>query len=219
MGFLSKIFSSKPAEKSIYSEDANAEPRVKQKSGVDKYLENQNGNLNESIPYSKKLTCVDEYVNAKNESAVELTSVEKDEINTRIEKINLRKSEESLMSVEDKELSGVAKYVESQREASDAALLEVQPLTGVAKYLADIISNKPATTGVSKYLLNRIDTKVSSVDRYVINKSLADKNKPEVVILPDSSVSKYLDNISTMQTSRVAKYLAKKVISDKHVAA
>jgi len=216
MGFLSNIFSKKTADKTIYRE----EPKTKLRSSVDEYLDAQNNDSRNSSSYSKKLTGVGAYVNSRSESEVKLTSVEKDEINTRITtKIKLRKSEESLMSVEDKELSGVAKYVESQKEASDAAGLEAQSLTGVAKYLADIISNKPATTGVSKYLSNRVDATVSSVDRYVISKNLADKNKPKVVIIPDSSVTKYLDGISSMQTSRVAKYLAKKVISDKQVAA
>lgn len=220
MGFLSKIFPKKAAERNIYQEVNQVEPSAKQMSGVEKYLAAQSNSAQTEVVGSKKLTCVDEYVKTRSDSVAELTSVEKDEINTRITaKIKLRKSEESLMSVEDKELSGVAKYVESQKEASDAALLEAQPLTGVTKYLADIISSKPATTGVAKYLLNRIETKVSSVDRYVTNKSLADKNKPKVVILPDSSVSKYLDSIATMKTSRVAKYLAKKVISDKQVVA
>jgi hypothetical protein len=218
MGFLSKIFPNKSVAKNTYHKETRVKPSVK--SSVDKYIETQSSNSCNSGVLSKKLTCVDEYFNAKNEAVVELTSVEKDEINIRItEKIKLRKSEESLMSVEDKELSGVAKYVESQKEANAAAELNVQAPTGVAKYLADIISNRSVATGVSKYLLNRTEATVSSVDRYVISKSLADKNKPVVVIIPDSSVTKYLEDISTMQTSRVAKYLAKKVISDKQVVA
>lgn len=217
MGFLSKIFQKKTVDQNIYREDQGA--KVKPRSSVDEYLDAQNNDSRKSSSYSKKLTGVGAYVNTRSESEVKLTSVEKDEINTRITtKIKLRKSEESLMSVEDKELSGVAKYVESQKEAVEAEL-KAQPITGVAKYLTDIISNKPVATGVSKYLLNRIEAQVSSVDRYVVSKNLADKNKPKVVIIPDSSVTKYLDGISSMQTSRVAKYLAKKVISDKQVAA
>ncbi|MDC9728621.1 MAG: hypothetical protein PSN04_04730 [Methyloprofundus sp.] len=216
MGVLSKIFPKKAVETNIYRTEASP----KKRSSVDEYLETHSASSHKSNLRSKKLTCVDRYVSTKNESGVELTAVEKDEINSRITaRIKLRKSEESLMSVEDKELSGVAKYVESQKELSDAAALDVQPLTGVAKYLAAIISNKPVATGVAKYLLNRTEAKVSSVDRYVTNKALADKNKPKVVIIPDSSVTKYLDGISTMQTSRVAKYLAKKVVSDKQVVA
>jgi hypothetical protein len=217
MGFLSKIFPNKSVKKNSYRKDALVDSHAKLKSSVDKYIENQSSRSRISVVVSKKLSGVAKYIYTKNKSVVELTSVEKDEINARINaQINLRKSEESLMSIEGKELSGVAKYVESQKEVAEKA----EPLlTGVDKYLADIISNKPATTGVSKYLLNRVEATVSSVDRYVISKTLADKNKPKVVIIPDSSVTKYLAGISTMQTSRVAKYLAKKIISDKQVVA
>ena len=123
------------------------------------------------------------------------------------------------MSAENEELSGVARYVESQEQALREAQEKELAVTGVAKYLTNITENKPATTGVSKYLKNRVDATVSSVDRYVINKSLADKNKPEVVIVEPSSVSKYLENRSTMVTSSVAKYIAKQSVAARQVVA
>jgi len=219
MSFLSKIFPKKKAPKNVYRDEATAVSSSDGKSGVARYLESQISINNTSGTSSKKLSRVDEYLQARNTDEVELTREEKNAINTRVNaKIELRQSEESLMSAEDEELSGVAKYVESQNQIN-AAQQEEQKLTGVAKYLAEVTSSKPATTGVSKYLSNRVDAKVSSVDRYVISKSLADKNKPKVVILPDSSVTKYLENKPTMLTSRVAKYLAKKVVSDKQAAA
>ena len=123
------------------------------------------------------------------------------------------------MSAENEKLSGVAKYVESQEQALREAQAKEQAVTGVAKYLKNIVDNKPATTGVSKYLKNRVEATVSSVDRYVINKALADKNKPEVVVVEPSSVSKYLDNKPTMLTSSVAKYLAKQSVAARQVVA
>ena len=121
------------------------------------------------------------------------------------------------MSAEDKELSGVAKYVESQEQAIRDAQEAKPVLTGVAKYLTNIIENKPAVTGVARYLFNRADAQVSSVDRYVIKKYQADKNKPEVVIIPPSSVTRYIENKPTMLTSSVAKYIAKQAVAQKQV--
>ena len=216
MSFLSKIFPKKKVSKNVYRDEVVASDG---KSGVARYLESQSNTKNTSGTNSKKLSRVDAYLQERNSGEVELTREEKNAINTRVnEKIELRQSEENLMSAEDKDLSGVAKYVESQNQIN-AAQQEEQKLSGVAKYLADVISSKPATTGVSKYLSNRVDAKVSSVDRYVISKSLADKSKPKVVILPESSVTKYLASKPTMLTSRVAKYLAKKSVSDKQAVA
>jgi len=217
MGFLSKIFPKKQVNQNIYRKETEVGVSDGNVSGVARYLAAQ-GEHSKTANSHAKLTSVGEYLEGR--SQAELTDVEKDEVNTRVnEKIEQRKSEEILMSAEDKKLSGVAKYVESQEQADKAAQLATQATTGVAKYLATIISNRPVATGVSKYISNRVDATVSSVDRYVINKALADKDKPKTVIIPDSSVTKYLESRPTMKTSRVAKYLAKKVISDKQVVA
>lgn len=217
MGFLSGIFSSKQTSQNIYRDDELIESSDEGLTGVAKYLNAQSSHPVEHQSYAKKLSGVEKYVNTHNASAIELTDDEKGAINTRIHAaIELRKKEEILMS---EELSGVARYVESQEQASIAAQNKIVPATGVAKYLANVIANKPAVTGVSKYLHNRSDVKVSSVDRYVINKSLADKNKPEVIIIPPSSVSKYLANRPTLLTSSVAKYIAKQRVASKQVVA
>ena len=220
MGFLSGIFSSKKSSQDIYRDNTPVEPSGEGLTGVAKYLNAQSDKPVEHHSYSKKLSGVGEYVKARSATAIELTSAEKDMINARITAtIEQRKIEESLMSAENEELSGVARYVESQEQALREAQDKEQAVTGVAKYLTNITENKPATTGVSKYLKNRVDATVSSVDRYVINKSLADKNKPEVVIVEPSSVSKYLENRSTMATSSVAKYIAKQSVAARQVVA
>ena len=219
MGFLSGIFSSKQTNQNIYRDDL-IEASDEGLTGVAKYIQTHNDNPVERSSYTKKISSVAEYVNIHNASSIELTSAEKDVINARInEAIELRKIEESLMSAENEELSGVARYVESQEQAlRDSQEAEVAP-TGVAKYLSKIVENKPALTGVARYLFNRADAQVSSVDRYVIKKSLADKNKPEVVIIPPSSVTRYLESRPTILTSSVAKYIAKQAVAEKQVVA
>jgi len=221
MGFLSGIFSGKQARQDIYRDEAPVESTDDGLSGVAKYINAQSDKPVEHRSYSKKLSGVGEYIQTRDATSVELTSAEKDVINARINAIiELRKTEESLMSAENEELSGVARYVESQEQACREAQEKEQAVTGVAKYLTNIIENKPVATGVSKYLKNRVDATVSSVDRYVINKALADKNKPEAVIpLPPSGVAKYLENKPTLLTSSVAKYLAKQAVAAKQVAA
>jgi len=210
MGFLSGIFSKKTSstierkEELVQSSDAGL-------TRVARYVNAQKNKV--SINRSEKLSGVSAYINARKETTVELTRAEKDEINTRINAtIKQRAVEEKSMSNENKELSGVARYVESQEKAYNDAQKEAPVVTGVAKYIKDIVDNKPVATGVAKYLLNRVETKVSSVDRYVVNKALADKNKPEVVILPPSSVTKYLESRPTLLTSRVAKYIARQAV-------
>ncbi|GFO73130.1 hypothetical protein BJAS_P3748 [Bathymodiolus japonicus methanotrophic gill symbiont] len=216
MGFLSGIFSSKQTSQNIYRDDV-IEPSEDGLTGVAKYLRNKPVEQGGSV-YAKKLSSVGEYINTRNARSIELTSEEKDVTNARLkETIELRKIEENLMSAEDKELSGVARYVESQEQAIRDAQEAAPVLTGVAKYLTNIVENKPALTGVARYLFNRADAQVSSVDRYVIKKAQADKNKPEVVIIPPSSVTKYIENKPTMLTSSVAKYIAKRVVAQKQV--
>ena len=220
MGFLSGIFSSKQTNQNIYRDDL-IESSDEGLTGVAKYIQTQSDNpVERSSSYTKKISSVAEYVNTHNARSIELTSAEKDVINARInEAIELRKIEESLMSAENEELSGVARYVESQEQAlRDAQEAEVVP-TGVAKYLSNIVENKPTITGVARYLYNRADAQVSSVDRYVIKKSLADKNKPEVVIIPPSSVTRYLESRPTILTSSVAKYIAKQAVAEKQAVA
>jgi len=220
MGFLSGIFSSNKTSQDIYREDAPVESVDEGLTGVAKYLNAQSDKPVGQSSYSKKLSSVGEYINTRNTTAIELTSAEKDVINARINAtIERRKIEESLMSTENEELSGVARYVENQEQALRDAQEEQGAITGVAKYITNIIENKPATTGVSKYLMNRVDATVSSVDRYVINKSLADKNKQEVVVVEPSSVSKYLENRPTLVTSSVAKYIAKQLVSARQATA
>ena len=220
MGFLSGIFSGKKTSQNIYRDDVPVESADEDLTGVAKYINAQITKPVEHRSYSKKLSGVGEYIQARNATAVELTSAEKDVINARINAtIELRKTEESLMSAENEELSGVARYVESQEQACREAQEKELAVTGVAKYITNIIENKPVTTGVSKYLKNRIDATVSSVDRYVINKSLADKNKPEVVVVEPSSVSKYLEIRPTMFNSSVAKYIAKQGVAARQAIA
>ncbi len=219
MGFLSGIFSSKRTSSDIYRNDDPVESLGEEITSVAKYINAQSEKPARISSYTKKLSGVGEYIKNHNATWVELTSAEKDVINTRINTaLELRKIEESLMSDENKELSGVARYVESQEQACLAAQLEEKKLTGVEKYISNIVASKPATTGVAKYLKNRAEVKVSSVDRYVINKSLADKNKPEPEIaLEPSSVAKYLENKPTMLTSSVAKYIAKQLVTARQV--
>jgi len=220
MGFLSGIFSSKQTSSNIYRDDAPVETSGEEISSVAKYINAQSEKPARLSSYSKKLSSVEEYVKTRNATWVELTSAEKDVINTRINAaLEIRKIEESLMSDENKELSGVAKYVESQEQACIAAQLEEKKLTGVDKYITCIVESKPVATGVAKYLKNRTEVKVSSVDRYVINKSLADKNKPEPEVpVEPSSVAKYLESKPTMLTSSVAKYIAKQLVSARQTA-
>jgi len=211
MGFLSGIFSKKTS-RVIYREDEVIQSSDDGLTGVARYVNAQKDKMS-IANHSEKLSGVDTYLKARKETAIELTNAEKDEINARISAtIEQRAVEENLMSDENKELSGVAKYLESQEKAYSDAQKEAPVVTGVAKYIKDIVDNKPVATGVSKYLLNRVETKVSSVDRYVINKALADKSKPEVVILPPSGVTKYLESRPTLLTSRVAKYIARQAV-------
>jgi len=210
MGFLSGIFSKKTSS-AVEREEEVVQSSEGELTRVARYVNAQKDKV--SANRSEKLSGVGAYLNARKETAVELTNAEKDEINTRINAtIEQRAVEENLMNDENKELSGVARYVESQEKAYSDAQKEVPVVTGVAKYIKDIVENKPVATGVSKYLLNRIETKVSSVDRYVVNKALADKNKPEVVTLPPSGVTKYLESRPTLLTSRVAKYIARQAV-------
>ncbi|SMG64441.1 conserved hypothetical protein [methanotrophic bacterial endosymbiont of Bathymodiolus sp.] len=219
MGFLSGIFSSKPVSQNIYRDEVT-ESSDEVLTGVAKYLQTQSDKPVEQGSYTKKLSGVAEYLNTHNANSIELTSAEKDVINARInEAIELRKIEESLMSAENEELSGVARYVENQEQAIREAQEVAGARTGVAKYLSNIVENKPVLTGVARYLFNRADAPVSSVDRYVINKSLADKNKPEIVVIPSSSVTKYLESRPTILTSSVAKYVAKQAVAEKQVVA
>jgi len=219
MGFFSGIFSSKYTSQNIYRDDL-IEPSNEGLTGVAKYIQTQIDKPVEHSGYSKKLSGVDKYINTHNTRSIELTSAEKDLINARInETIELRKIEESLMIAENEKLSGVARYVESQEKAIRDAQEEAGTLTGVAKYLSNLNENKPVITGVSRYLFNRVDAQVSSVDRYVINKSLADKNKPVKAIIPPSSVTRYLESRPTLLTSSVAKYIAKQIVAEKRVVA
>ncbi|RLA26118.1 MAG: hypothetical protein DRQ62_00515 [Gammaproteobacteria bacterium] len=214
MGFLSGIFSSKQTSQNIYRDEVPVDSSDEDLTGVAKYINAQSDKSVELSTYTKKLSGVGEYIQTRNATATELTNAEKDVINARINAaIQLRITEESLMSAENEKLSGVARYVENQEQACVAAQAEEQAVTGVAKYITNIIENKPVTTGVAKYLKNRVDATISSVDRYVIQKSLADKNKPEVIVVEPSSVAKYLENRPTMLTSSVAKYIAKQGVA------
>jgi len=221
MGFISGIFSRNQTRQDIYRDETPVEDTVEALTGVAKYLNAQVDTPIEQRNYEKKLSSVGEYIKTRNASTIELTSAEKDVINARINAIiEQRKIEESLMSAENEKLSGVARYVESQEQACREAQEKEQAITGVAKYITNIVENKPATTGVSRYLFNRVEATVSSVDRYVINKALADKNKPEAIIpLAPSGVAKYLENKPTLLTSSVAKYLAKQAVAANQVAA
>ncbi|MBT3812723.1 MAG: hypothetical protein HOE45_07190 [Gammaproteobacteria bacterium] len=219
MGFLSGIFSSKQTSQNIYRDEISSSSD-EGLTGVAKYIQTQGDKPVGQGSYTKKVSGVAEYISTHNANSIELTSAEKDVINARInEAIELRKIEESLMSAENEELSGVARYVEHQEQVIRDAQEAKVALTGVAKYLSTVVENKPVLTGVARYLFNRADAQVSSVDRYVINKSLADKNKPEVVIIPPSSVTKYLESRPTILTSSVAKYIAKQAVAEKQLVA
>lgn len=209
-------FFSKPTRQNIYREDTTIKPAEEGITGVAKYLQTQSNKPVRQHHYTNKLSSVGEYLNRRDARLIELTDAKKNEINIARAQRNI---EENLMSVENTKLSGVAKYAESQEQALRDAQEQQQKLTGVTKYIANIIENKPAVTGVSRYLFNRVDVKVSGVGRYVINKSLADKNKPKVTILQSSSVTKYLKDRSTILTSSVAKYIAKQAVASKQVLA
>ncbi len=217
MGFFSGLFSSKQTVKKVRQEYV---PVISAdgSTGVDRYINTQGERPAGQSGHSKKLSGVDKYLHERQATVRELSDEEKELINARIaEKQQL--TEECLMNAENEKLSGVARYVESQENARKAAQEKEMPKTGVAKYIANVIANKPVQTGVARYLFNRVEKNVSSVDRYVINKALADKSKPKVVVLEPSSVTKYLQNKPTMLTSSVAKYIAKQAVAAKQASA
>ena len=119
------------------------------------------------------------------------------------------------------ELSGVAKYLKEQEQHQPSGVAKylvrqaiaeknkpVVVLSGVAKYLNNNKDSAPVVrTGVTKYLDNQDKTPTSRVAKYVLQKSIAERNAPAK---PQTSrVESYLQNLPETTTSSVSKYLTK----------
>ncbi|ASF44648.1 hypothetical protein [Methylovulum psychrotolerans] len=100
-------------------------------------------------------------------------------------------------------LTGVARYLESQRRLLEADKEEAESL--------EEQRNTQVITGVAKYLEKAQQTPVSGVTRYMLKKSLAEKNAPKPAAkLQLTGVAKYLSNQKDAPVlSGVAKYLKK----------
>ncbi len=102
--------------------------------------------------------------------------------------------------------SGVAKYLARQAIAEKNKPVVV--LSGVAKYLNNNKDSAPIIrTGVAKYLDNQDKTPTSRVAKYVLQKSIAERNAPEKP--KTTRVESYLQSLPETKTSSVSKYLAK----------
>jgi hypothetical protein len=118
-------------------------------------------------------------------------------------------------------LSGVAKYLKSQEQHQPSGVAKylarqaiteknkpVVVLSGVAKYLNNNKDSTPVVrTGVAKYLDNQDKTPTSRVAKYVLQKSIAERNAPPKV--KRTRVESYLESLPETKTSSVSKYLAK----------
>jgi hypothetical protein len=123
-------------------------------------------------------------------------------------------------------LTGVARYLEIQKQSLEVSQKEAE--------LLEDQRNTQVITGVAKYLEKAKQSPVSSVSRYMLKKSLAEKNAPKVVGKPQatgvakylsnqkdkpvlSGVAKYLKNQDSLpQATKVAKYMAKQALAAKH---
>ncbi len=117
--------------------------------------------------------------------------------------------EKYLKAQEQNQTSGVAKYL--ARQAIAERNKPVVVLSGVEKYLKNNKDSAPImvkkTTGVEKYLTIQDKTPMSRVEKYALQKAIAERNapaKPKV-----TRVESYLQSLPETTTSSVSKYLAK----------
>lgn len=120
--------------------------------------------------------------------------------------------EKYLKSQEQNQPSGVAKYL--ARQAIAERNRPVVTLSGVEKYLKnnkDSVSSVVKKTGVEKYLATQDNTPVSRVAKYVLQKTIEERNTPAK---PKATrVESYLQNLPENTTSSVSKYLAKQALN------
>ncbi|MFZ2451128.1 MAG: hypothetical protein WAW36_11470 [Methylovulum miyakonense] len=122
-------------------------------------------------------------------------------------------------------LTGVARYLENQRQILEASKEEAESLEDQR--------NTQVITGVAKYVEKTRQNPVSGVTRYMLKKSLAEKNAPKTASKPQvtgvakylsnqkekpvlSGVAKYLKNQDSLpKATKVTKYMAKQAIAAK----
>lgn len=112
-----------------------------------------------------------------------------------------------LKEQEQNQPSGVAKYLARQAIAEKNKPVVV--LSGVEKYLKNNKDSAPIVvrTGVAKYLDNQDKTPASRVAKYMLQKSIAERNAPQKP--KTTRVESYLQSLPETTTSSVSKYLAK----------
>jgi hypothetical protein len=120
----------------------------------------------------------------------------------------LSRVEKYLKAQEVNQPSGVAKYL--ARQAIAERNKPVVVLSGVEKYLKNNVGNAPIVvkrTGVEKYLSTQESVPVSRVAKYMLQKSIEERNAPAK---PKATrVESYLQNLPETTTSSVSKYLAR----------
>ena len=120
--------------------------------------------------------------------------------------------EKYLKSQEQNQPSGVAKYL--ARQAIAERNKPVVTLSGVEKYLKNNEGSAPIVvkkTGVEKYLATQDNAPVSRVAKYVLQKTIAERNAPAK---PKATrVESYLQSLPESTTSSVSKYLAKQALN------
>lgn len=108
--------------------------------------------------------------------------------------------------------SGVAKYL--ARQAIAERNKPIVTLSGVEKYLKNNEGNVSVVvkkTGVEKYLAAQDSTPVSRVAKYVLQKTIEERNAPAK---PKATrVESYLQSLPETKTSGVSKYLAKQALN------
>ncbi len=116
--------------------------------------------------------------------------------------------EKYLKTQEQNQPSGVAKYL--SRQAIAERNKPAMTLSGVEKYLKnnkDSVAIIVKKTGVEKYLASQNNVSVSRVAKYVLQKTIAERNAPAK---PKATrVESYLQSLPEIKTSSVSKYLAK----------
>jgi hypothetical protein len=120
--------------------------------------------------------------------------------------------EKYLKAQEVNQPSGVAKYL--ARQAIAARNKPVVVLSGVDKYLKNNEGSAPVVmkrTGVEKYLSMQENVPVSRVAKYVLQKTIDERNAPAK---PKATrVESYLQSLPETTTSRVSKYLARQAVA------
>lgn len=106
--------------------------------------------------------------------------------------------------------SGVAKYLARQAIAERSKPIVV--LTGVAKYLNNNKDSAPVVkSGVERYLANQDNTPMSGVAKYMLKKTIADRNAPPKQ--KTTGVESYLQTRPETTASGVSKYLARQALA------